>query len=229
MSEMRIGELARATGVSVRALRHYEQLGLLKAEGRTPSNHRLYGQPALERLYRICALKNLGLSLAEINQALEAEGLGDLMQRQLVHVEREMQRLGAMQQRLRRLATYLDQPLSSQKLVELIQALVAMERYFTPAQLESLRQRRQKAGSQEGKWRELGSALRAHMEAGTPPTDPEVQALAERRRQYVLEFSAGDPEILATLQRLRKEKMPAGGLAGWDAQLMEYADRAQNP
>lgn len=226
MAEMRIGELARATGLSVRALRHYEQLGLLRSARRSPSKHRLYGQAELERLYRICALKNLGLSLPEINKSLETEGLGDLVERQLVHVEQEMQRLGALQQRLRRLATYLGQPLCSEKLVELIEGLVAMERYFTPSQLEQLRQRREKSGSQEAKWRELGSALRAQMEAGKPPTAPEVKALAEQRRQYLLEFTGGDPEMLATLQRLRKEKMPVGGLAGWDAHLMDYADRA---
>lgn len=226
MAEMRIGDLAQATGLSVRALRHYEQLGLLRPARRTSSKHRLYGQAELERLYRICALKNLGLSLLEISNLLETDSLGDLMDRQQAHIEQEMQRLAALQQRLRRLATYLDQPLSSEKLVELIEGLVTMERYFTPSQLEQLRRRRENAGSQETKWRELGSALRAHMEAGTAPTAPEVKTLAEQRRRYVLEFTGGDPEMLATLRRLRKEKMPVGGLAGWDAQLMEYADRA---
>lgn len=58
----KVGELARATGLSVRALRHYDELGLLVPSERTGGGHRLYGEDDVHRLYRIVALRSLGLS-----------------------------------------------------------------------------------------------------------------------------------------------------------------------
>ena len=57
----RTHEFAELAGVSVKALRHYERLGLLKAR-RTRSGHRRYVQADLERIEAITALKYLGLS-----------------------------------------------------------------------------------------------------------------------------------------------------------------------
>ncbi|MFN8609482.1 MAG: MerR family transcriptional regulator [Vulcanimicrobiota bacterium] len=227
MSEMRIGELAEATGLSVRALRHYERVGLLRPGGRSRAGHRLYGREQMEQLLRICALKNLGLSLAQVGGALGCQPLTELMEGQLARVEEELARLKALQQRLRRLAAYLDGPVPQERLLDLIQGVVQMEKYFTPEQLEQLRERRERSGSQEPKWRELGQALRKCMQAGWPPSHPEVRALAERRRQYILEFAGGDKQILATLRALREQPLPPKeALAGWDADLMEYANRA---
>ncbi|GAB2889526.1 MerR family transcriptional regulator [Streptomyces mayteni] len=57
---MRIGELARRTGVSERSLRYYEQQDLLRAE-RTPGGHREFGDWAVDRVIRIQALYAAGL------------------------------------------------------------------------------------------------------------------------------------------------------------------------
>ncbi|WP_155341076.1 MerR family transcriptional regulator [Acrocarpospora corrugata] len=65
-----VGELARATGLTVRALHHYDQIGLLTPRERTPSGHRRYTEHDLRRLYRIRALTALGLSLDEISSVL---------------------------------------------------------------------------------------------------------------------------------------------------------------
>ena len=59
----RIGELARATGLTVRTLRHYESLGLLPRPPRTRGRQRLYDERDVRRTYRIRALRELGLSL----------------------------------------------------------------------------------------------------------------------------------------------------------------------
>lgn len=62
---MKIGELARKTGKSVRALRHYEALGLLPAE-RSEGGFRLYGADGLARVYWISKLQDMGFSLAQV-------------------------------------------------------------------------------------------------------------------------------------------------------------------
>ncbi len=66
----RIGDLARATGLTVRTLRHYESVGLLPAPSRTEGKQRLYTAQDVSRLYRIRALRDLGLGLAEIRRLL---------------------------------------------------------------------------------------------------------------------------------------------------------------
>lgn len=62
---MKIGELARKTGKSVRALRHYEELGLLQAE-RSDGGFRLYGADGLARVYWISKLQDMGFSLTQV-------------------------------------------------------------------------------------------------------------------------------------------------------------------
>jgi DNA-binding transcriptional MerR regulator len=66
---MRIGELARRTGVSERSLRYYETQGLLTAE-RTPGGQRTYGDWAVDRVIRIQALYAAGLHSRKIAQLL---------------------------------------------------------------------------------------------------------------------------------------------------------------
>jgi DNA-binding transcriptional MerR regulator len=66
---MRIGELARRTGVSERSLRYYETKGLLKAE-RTPGGHRDYPEAAVDRVIRIQELYAAGLHSSRIAQLL---------------------------------------------------------------------------------------------------------------------------------------------------------------
>ncbi|MFD0276462.1 MerR family transcriptional regulator [Kitasatospora sp. NPDC127111] len=66
---MRIGELARRSGVSERSLRYYETQGLLRAE-RTPGGHREYGDWAVDRVVRIQTLFAAGLNSRKIAQLL---------------------------------------------------------------------------------------------------------------------------------------------------------------
>lgn len=66
-----IGEFGRRARITVRTLRFYEEIGILKAERQNESGHRLYGMEELARLQQIQALKFLGYSLQEIKNLLE--------------------------------------------------------------------------------------------------------------------------------------------------------------
>ena len=61
----KVGELAGATGLTVRALHHYDDVGLLVPSERSSANHRLYSEDDVRRLYRVIALRRLGLGLDE--------------------------------------------------------------------------------------------------------------------------------------------------------------------
>jgi DNA-binding transcriptional MerR regulator len=67
---MRIGELARRSGIASTALRYYEQAGLLPPPQRTPAGYRAYDPSALPRLAFIRAAQAVGLSLPEIREVI---------------------------------------------------------------------------------------------------------------------------------------------------------------
>ncbi len=89
---VRVGDLAAATGLTVRALHHYEAIGLLEPTERTTAGHRLYGTAAVERLYRIGLLQRYGLSLDQIRHSLDDPewDLAALLARHLTEIDAEL-------------------------------------------------------------------------------------------------------------------------------------------
>lgn len=69
----RVGELASATGVTVRALHHYDALRLVAPAERTAAGHRLYAEADVRRLYKVVALRQVGLRLGEIAAVLDGD------------------------------------------------------------------------------------------------------------------------------------------------------------
>src|SRR3954468_22990308 len=71
---MTVGELASASGLTVRTLHHWDDIGLLRPAERSGAGHRRYSSKDVERLYRIVALRRLGLPLDQVGAALTVEG-----------------------------------------------------------------------------------------------------------------------------------------------------------
>ena len=69
---MTVAKVSKRTGVSVRTLHHYDQIGLLKPTEVTEAGYRLYDDGALDKLYMILVYRELGLSLNEIGSILDA-------------------------------------------------------------------------------------------------------------------------------------------------------------
>jgi DNA-binding transcriptional MerR regulator/uncharacterized glyoxalase superfamily protein PhnB len=69
--EWKVGQLAEVSGVTVRALHHYDRTGLLRPARQTAAGHRVYAPENVTRLYRILALRRLGFGLAEIKRLLD--------------------------------------------------------------------------------------------------------------------------------------------------------------
>lgn len=67
----KVGALARAAGLTVRALHHYEQIGLVRPSRRSPAGHRLYDAADVARLYRVSLLRRLGFPLDQISSVLD--------------------------------------------------------------------------------------------------------------------------------------------------------------
>ncbi len=107
-ARLRIGELARASGLTVEGVRYYERQGLLDSPERSPAGYRLYAPDALARLTFIRQAKAIGLSLKEVRQiiALSRSGLAPceevraFIRARLAEIERTLGDLQALRQRL---------------------------------------------------------------------------------------------------------------------------------
>ena len=106
----RIGEVADRTGLTRRALRHYDELGLLIPAGRSGGDYRLYDEDDLLRLLQIQNLKVLGLSLPEIGTALADPDLdaSTTLRSHLVQLEESVEAQRRLMDRLRALAATVD-------------------------------------------------------------------------------------------------------------------------
>jgi DNA-binding transcriptional MerR regulator len=67
-----IGDVAKKLGLSLRTIRYYEELGILKPRGRTAGHFRLYTEDDVKRLEAVQSLKSLGYSLKQIQNVMAA-------------------------------------------------------------------------------------------------------------------------------------------------------------
>jgi len=238
---LKVGELAKRTGLTVRTLHHYDELGLLTPSRRsaTPSGpgYRLYAAADIDRLTRILLLKGLGLSLDEIGKLLDGDGLplGRALALQIERLREEIGRQSRLLRRLEALAVRVESAsgASVDDLTETMEMMTMYEKHFTPEQLETLERRRETLGEEqilaaEKEWPELIAKVRAAMERGTDPASPDVQALAARWSELVEMFTGGDPAMAASVRRVYQNEPFARQRTGLDPEIMEYVARANS-
>jgi DNA-binding transcriptional MerR regulator len=93
-----VGRLADVSGVTIRTLHHYDEIGLLSPGGRSDAGYRVYEDSDLERLQRILFYRELGFTLKEISTIIDdpnTDSMGHLRRQRGLLVER-MERLSAM-------------------------------------------------------------------------------------------------------------------------------------
>jgi DNA-binding transcriptional MerR regulator len=207
----RIGEVAAATGLTVRTLHHYDEIGLLAPSGRSEAGYRLYADEDVRRLYRIVAFRRLGFALGEIGSLLDGDGAGDprpVIRAQLERLEAEVALRSRLRARLERLLSALDDDAAGADLfLDAIEGMTMAEKYYTPEQLAQLEERREALGEEglrkaEADWAALIAEAEELRAVGASPTDPRAGALADRWADLVAQFTGGDPGIHASLNRM---------------------------
>jgi DNA-binding transcriptional MerR regulator len=231
-----VGALARRTGLTVRTLHHWDAIGLLVPAERSAAGYRRYGAAEVARLYRVLALRRLGLSLEEIGAVLEREGpgLAEAVAAHLVRVEEQLAAQVSLREQLVRIRDVLaeaGEP-SVEELVDTIEVMTMHDRYYTPEQLADLQRRRDALGEEgmaqaQRDWAELIAEVEAERERGTDPGSPRVQALMDRWGALVAAFTGGDPGIKASLQAMYDEQGAEQASRGvMSPEVMAYVGRA---
>jgi DNA-binding transcriptional MerR regulator len=181
-----VGELAVATGLTVRTLHHYDEIGLATPSLRNHAGHRRYTPADVRRLHRVAALRGFGFSLTEIARLLDDPALDarELVRRQLDQVEDRLSHAERLRTRLAALVALLDGAdlPSAPTLVRLMEEMTAVEHSYTPEELDRLAERRRQATAQltEAQLQEMAEHRQA-MRAQMPPE--EVEEMNRRRGQ----------------------------------------------
>jgi len=148
----KIGQVASQLGISVRTLRHYDEIGLLRPAGRASTGHRLYTERELARLKKIVALRKMGFSLEHVRAVLSGD---------------TVKAFKTLETEANRLRHQISQQQEVLKSVEAVLDFNNMPTTLTKAEIEVIKTRS----------RDLLAALRAEMEQGTDPKSPRVQDL----------------------------------------------------
>lgn len=235
MELMKVGQLARQSGLTVRTLHHYDEIGILSPARRSEAGYRLYGSDDIAKLTQILLLRRLGLSLGEIREILARpeSSLRETIGHQISHLKERiefqtqlMQRLEAIHQRLEK-----TERVSVDQLTQLMEMMIMFDKYYTPEQMEHLKKRGEKLGEEkirqaESEWPQLIARMQEEMAKGTDPASEAVQALAKRWQELIAEFTGGDAGIETSLRNMYGQEPEMRQQMGMDPSLMTYVGRA---
>jgi DNA-binding transcriptional MerR regulator len=215
--------VARRFGVSVKALRVYEEAGLLKP-ARTVAGWRIYRQDEIERLSAILALKQLGLPLKRIGDLLR--GSGDLaaalaLQEAALEDAKSEAETALALVRAARAKLVGKQRLSPDELGNLVRSTKMSEfkwndkmeamaqKHYTPEQLQELRSRPFTAADQErvsAAWASVFADIEALGPNGDSASDKALE-IGRRAQALINEFTQGDPSMFKAVTAMKKDMM----------------------
>jgi DNA-binding transcriptional MerR regulator len=195
-----VHQFAELAGVTVKALHHYDRLGLLKP-GRTGAGYRMYAERDLERLEQIIALKFLGLPLKQIKIVLDRTELElpDALRMQRNAIEDKQAVLCRALRAIRAAEEALEpgkpaDPAVLKKIIEVIDmqdGIAEMKKYYSDAAWEMRKRFYEEGPSPE--WRELYREVGAMLDED--PGSDKAQALAERWLALSIRASSGDLSV----------------------------------
>ena len=235
MRTWKIGELARRTGLTVRTLHHYDEIGLLAPSYRTGAGHRQYTADDVARLQMIVSLRQLGLPLREIGDWLSRPGTSprSVIELHLARLRDQIDEQQALYRRLEAIAERLRtaEEVSADDFLTTMEMIAMYDKYYTEEQRQKIEERGREIGPEairaaEKEWPELIAKVRAEMEKGTDPASETVQALARRWMELVQAFTGGDPGIAQSLGTMYREEEGLRDRTGLDAELFAYVNRA---
>ncbi|KVC87665.1 MerR family transcriptional regulator [Burkholderia ubonensis] len=226
---LKVGELAKRSGLTVRTLHHYHAIGLLTPSARADNGYRLYDRDDIARLHQIQALRRFGLSLAEIGDYLNQPGapLVDLVAKQITLLDRQIEQSAQLRERLVRLHAQLAEG-TEPELADWLTTLELMtvyDKYFSEEELARMPMYL-KSQTGDAEWIALIADVRALYDAGVPPEDERVRALADRWMTLLVRDTNNDPRLLAKLNLMHEREPSLQAQIGISTALRDYVLRA---
>jgi MerR family transcriptional regulator, thiopeptide resistance regulator len=242
----RVREFAELASVTVRALHHYDQLGLLKPLRSGRTGYRLYRDSDFARLEQIVVLKFLGIPLRDIGPLLKtakSSRLRDVLQKQRRVLCEKRRRLDAAIVAVERAERSLDGNEPDWKLFTLVVKEIEMhddndwtKKYYSESAKDKVNARRalwtpelQERATRD--WTQLIADVQAAVARNENPASDAGQLLAARWRELLAGFTGGDPEIQQGLNRMwaDRDNWPAGKAKSFQipSEVTDFIHRAQ--
>jgi DNA-binding transcriptional MerR regulator len=225
---LKVGELARSTGLTVRTLHHYDAIGLLRPSARSEAGYRLYDAGDVARLHAIQALRHLGLPLADIGPLLDTPDASPqaILEQQIRSLDLQARQATELRDRLVLLRDGLrrGKAPAMQDWVQSLSLMATFGKYFSAGELKSIFTRYAEV---EREWLALQPEVRAHMDAGGAIDSPQGQALTRRWMQLMMRWMRGDFALMERWGAMYREEPSAHGMHGAPpADMIAYMERA---
>lgn len=227
----KVGELSKLTGLTIRSLHHYDEIGLLRPMFHTDSGHRLYTESDIVKLQQIMSLKQLDFSLDEIKEFLQNPQYDpkDVIEMQLKRLNQEIKLKEELKNQLQELwevFQLLKEPTFTQ-FVNSIELIKNQNKYFTKEQRTNIRKYYDKLNNAEASkaadtWIQLISSLQYEMNNGTPIDNPKVIELAEKWQEGINFFTGGDMGIIKSAEHYYADNPQAAIESGMSGELYKY-------
>jgi len=226
---IKIGELARRAGITVRTLHHYDHINLLSPSFRSENGFRLYSQDDVSRLQRIQALKQFGCSLTEVRSFLdEPQGsITDIISKQITFLTQRIEKAQDLRDRLSRLNEQILRGYDT-KLPDWLTLLEVMAMYkkrFSRQELDILRKNKL-AGNLDRKWRKLVTDVQELINLKIPVSDEKAQKCARQWIELVIKLSGNDPALAVKLKMFHQEEPKARILTGITKEIGDFMRQA---
>lgn len=228
---LKVGDLARHSGLTVRALHHYDQIGLLQPSARSGAGYRLYNRDDVARLHGIQALRHLGLPLKQIVTLLAGRGDGDgeglpaIVARQIRALDHQIAQASALRGRLGLLMDKFSTG-SQPEMGEWLESLALMStcsRYFSADEVRTIVGNWQAVRAE---WAPLVARVRALMDEGVPATAPQVQPLAQRWMGLIHHWLGGDFDLIERWGRMYLQEPLARPAGAPELAVVRYIEQA---
>ncbi|TDR73269.1 SAM-dependent methyltransferase [Paludibacterium purpuratum] len=223
---LKIGELARRTGLTVRTLHHYDHIGLLSPSGRSGGGFRLYGRDDVERLHRILVLRQLGYALDDIRQLLAVpEPDPRLLDRQIAFLDRQLRQTQILKARLERLRARLAEPHGVEigDWLSILEMMAMLEKHLSPEELQTLREQEARSGGELNRvWTELMTAVSAAMAQGATPDSETGRELGWRWGLLLRDITGNDVSLALKLRDLYVAESRAQQIRGLTPTMMGW-------
>ncbi|MBN3793261.1 MerR family transcriptional regulator [Burkholderia sp. Ac-20353] len=222
---LKVGDLAKRSGLTVRTLHHYHAIGLLTPSARADNGYRLYDRNDIARLHQIQALRRFGLSLAEIGTYLNQPGtpLVGIVAKQIAMLDREIEQAARLRERL----VHLHEQLAGGAEPELADWLTTLElmtvydKYFSEEELARMPMYH-KSQTGDAEWISLVGNVRALMDGGVAPEDDRARVFAERWMALLVRDTNGDPRLLAKLNLMHEREPSMQAQIGISTAMRDY-------
>jgi len=224
---LKVGQLAKQVCLSVRTLHHYDEIGLLSPSVRTPAGHRLYNTGDISLLYRIQALKQLGLSLQQISDIIRerSQELPDILSQQVFRLDQEMEQARQLKTKITRLQSSLqsgDAP-DVENWLDTLALMNVYEKYLTAEDIEELNNCAMAVKHElEHDWPQMVKKLQEMMEQKVSPDTRQAKEFVVRWTEMLERLVGNNPNLLLKVYSMSQNEVEMQIQRGISPAMTEY-------